>query len=84
MHNLILNPHQFYDFAKSKIPGITYFLVVKQQFDVVLKYLIFRYGNARKFREGRKNYLFIPNGDNISMSRISEIDFPVSNLIENS
>ena len=30
-------------------------------------------------------FLFpIPNGDNISMSRISGVDFPVSNLIEDS
>ena len=34
--------------------------------------------------EAKKNNQFIPNGNNILMSWISGVDFPVSNLIEDS
>ena len=78
-----MNPHQSYDFAKSEIHGITCFFVDKQQV-VVSKFLTSRYENARQFSGSRKNHQFIPNGDNILMSRISGVDFPVSNLIEDS
>ena len=84
IHNQILNPHQLCDFAKSEIPGITCFFVDKQQIDVVSKFLTSRYENARQFRGSRKNHQFIPNGDNVLMSQISGIDFPASNLIEDS
>ena len=59
-------------------------LVDKQQVDVVSKFLAARYENARQFSGSRTNYQFIPNGDNILMSRISGVDFPVSNLTEDS
>ena len=49
IHNQILNPHQLYDFAKSKISGITCFFVGNQQVDVVSKFLNSRYENARQF-----------------------------------
>ena len=55
-----------------------------QQVDVASKFLTSRYENARQFRGSRKNHQFIPNGDNILMSRISGVDFPLSNLIEDS
>ena len=84
IHNPILNPHQLYNFAKSEIPGITCFFIDKQQVDAVSKFLTCRYENARRFRGSRKNHQFIPNGDNILMSRISGVNFPVSNLFEDS
>ena len=34
--------------------------------------------------EAEKNCQFIPNDDNILMCQISAVDFPVSNLIEDS
>ena len=84
LHNQILNPHQSYDFAKSEIPCLTCFFVDKQQVDVVSKFLTFRYENARQFRGSRKKHQPIPNDDNILMSQISVVEFPVSNLIEDS
>ena len=84
IHNQILNPHQLYDFAKREIPHITCFFVDKQQVNVVSKFLTSRYENARQFRGSRKIHQFIPNGDNILMSRISGEYFPVSNLTEHS
>ena len=84
IHYQILNPHQLYDFAKSDIRGITCFFVDKKQVDVVSKLLAFRYENARQVRGSRKNHQFIPNGDNILMSRILGVNFSVSNLIEDS
>ena len=76
IHNQVLNPYQLYDFAKSKIPGITCFFVDKQQDDIVSKFLNSRYENAKQFKGSRKNHQFIPNGDNILMSRISGVDLP--------
>ena len=84
IHNQILNPHQLYHFAKSEIPGITCFFIDKQQVDVISKFLTSSFENGRQFRRSRKNHQFIPSGDNILMSRISGVDFPVSNLIEDS
>ena len=84
IHNQILNPHHIYDFAKNEIPSITNFFVDKQQVDVVSKFLTFRYENARQFKGSRKNHQCIPNSDNILMCQISGIDFPVSNLIDDS
>ena len=75
IHNQILNSHQLYDFAKSEIPGITCFVVDKQQVDVVSKFLTSRYQNARQFRGSRKKHQFIPNDDNILMSRLSGVVF---------
>ena len=43
-----------------------------------------RYENTRQFRGSRESHQFIANGDNILISRISGVDFPVSNLIEDS
>ena len=60
IHNQILNPHQLYDFAKSKISGITCFFVGNQQVDVVSKFLTSRYENPIQFRGSRKNHQFIP------------------------
>ena len=84
IHNQILNTHQLYDFAKSEILGITCFFVDKQQVDVVSKLLTSSYENGKKFTGSRKNHQFIPNGENILMSQISGVDFPVSNLIKDS
>ena len=77
-----MNPHQLYDFAKIEIPSITCFFVVKQQVDVVLKFLISRCENARQFRGSRKKHQFISSGGNILMSWVSGVDFQISNLIE--
>ena len=79
-----MNPHQLYYFAKSEIPGITCFFVDKKQSDVVTKFLASRYEHARQFRGSRKNHQFIPNGDNILMFQISDVDVTVSNFIEGS
>ena len=76
-----MNQHQLHDFTKREILGITYFFVDKQQIEVVSKFLTSRYENARQFRGSGKNYQFIPIGNNILMSWISGVDFPVSNLI---
>ena len=87
IHNQILNPHQLYDFAKSEIhmlSVITCFFVEKQQVDVVSKFLTSRYEHVTQFRGSRINHQFIPNSDNILMSRISGVDFAASNLIEDS
>ena len=55
-----------------------------QQVDVVSKLLSFRYKKAKQSRGSTTNHQFIPNGGNIFMSWISGVDFPVSNLIEDS
>ena len=79
-----MNPHQLYDFAKSEIPGSKCFFVDTQQVDVVAKFLTYRYENARQLRAGRKNHQFISDGGNILITQISGVDFPVSNLTEDS
>ena len=84
IHNQILNPHQLYDFAKSEILGTTCFFVDEQQVDVNSNFLTSRYENVRQIRGSGKNHQVIPNGDNTLMYRISGVDFPVSNLIEDS
>ena len=60
------------------------FFVDTQQVDVVAKFLTYRYENARQLRAGRKNHQFISNGGNILLTQISGVDFPVSNLTEDS
>ena len=60
IHNQVLNPYQLYDFAKSKIPGITCFFVDKQQDDIVSKFLNSRYENAKQFKGSRKKISLFP------------------------
>ena len=43
-----------------------------------------RYENPRQFRGRRRNHEFIPVGDSVLTSWISGVDFPVSDLIEDS
>ena len=64
----------------------SYMILLRVKFPVSHAFLLisFKLFFQKKIFQSRKKHHFILNGDNTLISRISVVDFPVSNLIEDS
>ena len=67
----ILTPKQLFEFANSKITGITTFFVNTQYIKEKFIFLESKFPNCSTFKGTLKNHEFIPGGENIVMNCVS-------------